>query len=381
MNLKVSSILASFIAVIVILFKSLDELPDFLIKKLEWVGDRSYSIYLVHWPLLYLAKYSLLMQIGTGENRIIQSVIAVVASILLGALSYSKVENRFRNNGKNRTIGVKAISFTLILTLFTPLVFFVSMDRGVKNQYWGLDRNIQRPPYAGQLDPKCLRDSEIGPPCIYTTTGATKTVLLIGDSHAGHISQAVVDAAKSTKWNAVVWTHSGCRIQFQRSIPEQVLDNCIDINNSMKKWVEQNKPNAIIVSQYVQSDSPQNDLRDALTTLRWIVPIILIIENNPIFPDDKDFMTSRPIVMPAYKPPKSFQQSKMQTVDKNASDLLANWARGNGIFTISFDSLFCEKGVCNRYSDTGWLYRDADHFSVVGAELTIPQISALLKQF
>jgi peptidoglycan/LPS O-acetylase OafA/YrhL len=100
MNLKVSSILASFIAVIVILFKSLDVLPDFLIEKLVWVGDRSFSIYLVHMPLLYLAEYSPLMQIGTGENRIIQSVIAVVASILLGALSFSTIENRFRNMGK-----------------------------------------------------------------------------------------------------------------------------------------------------------------------------------------------------------------------------------------------------------------------------------------
>jgi peptidoglycan/LPS O-acetylase OafA/YrhL len=381
MNLKVSSILASFIAVIVILFKSLDVLPDFLIKKLEWVGDRSYSIYLAHMPLLYIAKFSPVTQIGSRENPIIQSTIAVVASILLGSLSYSKIENRFRNNGKSRTIGVKAISFALILTLVTPLVFFVSMDRGVKNQYWGLDRNIQQPPSAGQLDPKCLRDSQIGPPCIYTTTGATKTVLLIGDSHAGHISQAVADAAKSTKWNAVVWTHSGCHIQFQRSIPDQVSENCIDINNSMKEWVEQNKPNAIIVSQFVHSDSSQNDLRDALTTLRSIVPNILLIENNPIFPDEKDFMVGRPIVMPAYKPPKSFQQSIMQTVDKNASDLLANWGRSNGIFTLSFDSLFCENGVCSRYSDKGWLYRDDDHFSVVGAELTIPQISAFLKQF
>jgi peptidoglycan/LPS O-acetylase OafA/YrhL len=381
MNLKVSSILASFIAVIAILFKSLDVLPDFLIKKLEWVGDRSYSIYLVHMPLLYLAKYSPLMQIGTGENRKIQSAIAVVASILLGALSYSKIENKYRNRGKSKTIGIKAISSTLILTLVTPLVFFVSMDRVVKNQYWGLDKTIQQPTYAGALDPNCARDSEMGPPCVYTTTGATKTVLLIGDSHAGHISQAVADAAKSTKWNAVVWTHSGCHVQFQRSIPEQVSDNCIDINNSMKKWVEQNKPNAIIVSQFVYFDSSQNDLRDALTTLRLIVPNILLIGNNPIFPDGKDFMVGRPIVMPAYKPPKSFQQSIMQTVDKNASDLLANWARGNGVFTISFDSLFCEKGVCSRYSDKGWLYRDDDHFSVVGAELTIPQISSFLKQF
>ena len=382
MNIKVSSILASFIAVIVILFKSLDVLPDFLIKKLEWLGDRSYSIYLVHMPLLCIAKYLPVTQIGNGENRIIQPTIAVVVSILLGALSYSKIENRFRGRGKSDHTSLKTIAVSLLLTFAVPLTLFAAMDYGVRKQYWGLDKNFQRPTstYAGALDPRCARDSEIGPPCVYKTTGATRTVLLIGDSHAGHISQAVVDAAKGAKWNAVVWTHGGCHVQFRRSIPGQVSDNCIDINNSMKKWVEENKPDAIVVSQFVHSDSSQDDLRDALTTLRSIVPNILLIGNNPIFPDGKDFNVSRPIVMPAYKPPKSFQQSIMQTVDKNASDLLANWARDNGIFTMSFDSLFCEKGVCSRYSDKGWLYRDDNHFSVVGAELTIPQISSFLKQ-
>lgn len=381
MNLKISSTLASLFAVMVILFKSLDVLPDFLIKKLEWAGDRSYSIYLAHMPLLYLAKYSPLMQIGKGENRIVQSVIAVVASILLGALSYSKIENRYRLRSKNVASGFKTISASMVLIFVLPLCLFTSMDVGKKAQYWGLDRNIQQPTYAGDLDPKCARDSEIGPPCVYKTIGATKTVLLIGDSHAGHISQAVVDAAQSTKWNAVVWTHSGCLIQFQRSIPEQVSDNCIDNNNSMKKWVEENRPYAIIVSQLVRSNSSQKDLRDAVSTLRSIVPNILLIENNPIFPDKKNYMIGRPIVMPAYKPPKSFSQSIMQTEYKNASDLLANWARSNGIFTISFDSLFCEKGVCSRFSDKGWLYRDVTHFSVVGAEITIPHLSAFLRQF
>ena len=380
-NLKVSSILASFFAVIVILFKSLDVLPNLLIQRLVWVGDRSYSIYLAHMPLLYLAKYSPATQIGNGENRIVQIVIAVIASILLGALSYSKIENRFRGGGRSDASGFKNISAAMVLTFVLPLFFFISMDIGKKEQYWGLNRNIQQPPYAGALDPRCARDSEIGPPCVYKTTGATKTVLLIGDSHAGHISQAVVDAAQSTNWNVVVWTHSACRIQFQRSILEQASDNCIDINNSMKKWVEENKPYAIIVSQFVRSYSSQNDLRNGLSTLRSIVPNILLIENNPIFPDEKDFMVERPLIMSLREPPKSFQQSRMQTAHKNASDLLANWARSNQIFTISFDSLFCKKGVCSRFSDKGWLYRDYNHFSVVGAELTIPQISAFLKQF
>jgi len=380
-GLRSSSIFASLFAVILILFKSLEALPDFLIKKIEWVGDRSYSIYLVHMPLFYIAKYSPVFQIGNGENRIVQSMIALVLSMLLGALSYSKIENRYRDRGKSDHTSLKTIAASLLLTFALPLTIFASIDYGQKKQYWGLDRNIPRPSYAGYLDPNCERDSVVGPPCVYTTSGATKTVLLIGDSHAGDISQAVVDAAQSTNWNAVVWVHSGCHIQFQRSVLEQASDNCIYINNLMKKWVEENKPYAIIVSQFVHADSSQSDLRNGLSVLRSIVPNILLIENNPIFPDEKDFMVERPLIMSSYEPPKSFQQSRMQTGDKNASDLLSNWAISNQMFSISFDSLFCKKGVCNRFSDKGWLYRDDDHLSVVGAELAIPLISAFLKRF
>jgi peptidoglycan/LPS O-acetylase OafA/YrhL len=267
MNLKVSSIFASLFAVIVILFKSLDVLPDFLIKKLEWVGDRSYSLYLIHMPLLYLAKYSPATNIGNGENRIVSSVIAVLASILLGALCYSKVENRFRDRGASNANGFRTISAAMVLTLVLPLLLFISIDIGKKAQYWGLDKHIQQPTYAGALDLNCLRDSSMGPPCTYMTASATKTVLLIGDSHAGQISQAFVDAAQSTNWNATVWVHGGCPIQFQKSILGQVTDNCIKINKQMKTWVEENKPYAIIVSQYVRSDSSQDDLRNALSTL------------------------------------------------------------------------------------------------------------------
>jgi peptidoglycan/LPS O-acetylase OafA/YrhL len=379
-NYNVSSILASFFALIVILFKALDVLPNFLIQRLAWVGDRSYSIYLVHMPLLYLAKYSPATQIGDRENRIIQSTIAVIVSILLGALSYSKIENRFRGRDKSVARSFKTISSAMVLSLVLPLSLFMSIDIGKKVQYWGLDRNIQQPTYAGALDPKCDRDSEIGPPCIYKTRGATKTILLIGDSYAGHISQAVVDATQSSKWNAAIWTHSGCKIQFQRSIPEQVSDNCIDVNKIMRKWVKENKPTAIIVSQFVNSELSQDDLRDALSNLRSIVPNILLIENIPIFPDEKDFMVERPIVMSPYEAPKQFNESLMQFKDKNASDQLANWARDNNISTMNFDSIFCKKQSCTRWSDEGWLYRDDNHFSITGAELTIPEISAYLNQ-
>jgi peptidoglycan/LPS O-acetylase OafA/YrhL len=380
MNLQVSSILASFIAVIVILFKSLEVLPNFLIQKLEWVGNRSYSIYLVHMPLLYLAKYSPLMQIGTGENRMMQSVVAVGASILLGALSYSKIENRFRDRGKIDTRGFKFISTAMVLTFGLPLFFFISMYFGNKVQYLGLDRNSPQPTVAWQLDSKCNRMSDLHQLCLYEITDSTGTVLLIGDSHAAHISQAVVDAAKREHWSAGVWTKPGCHVQFQRQTRDQVSVQCLRRNQEILKWVRENKPDAIIVSQFVHSDSSLDDLRNALFTLYSIVPNILLVENNPIFPDEKDFMISRPLIMPPYKPPRVFKQSMMQTKDKNASNQLANWARENNISTINFDSLFCKSDVCTRFSNQKWLYYDDDHFSVAGAKLTIPLLVEFLRR-
>jgi peptidoglycan/LPS O-acetylase OafA/YrhL len=350
---KVSSILASLFTVIVIIFKSLVLLPSILVDKIKWLGDRSYSIYLVHFPLLYIAQYAPLVKIGLGENHIIHSVIAVVTTIFLGSISYSKIENRYRDTDKNNTTSYKTISTAMILALVIPLSLFVSIDVGQKKQYWGLDRNV----------------------------GATKSVLLIGDSYAGHISQAVVDVALNLNWDAVVWTHSGCHIQFQQSIRKQLSDNCIKINKQMKNWVLKNRPEVIIVSQLVQSDYFQSDLRHALSTLHAIVPNILLIENSPVFPDVDNFMISRPLFMDPYKPPKTFKTSEMQMKDKDASDQLANWAKKNGISTINFYSLFCTKETCTRYAGSDWLYHDDDHFSVAGAELTIPQLTAFLKRF
>jgi hypothetical protein len=277
--------------------------------------------------------------------------------------------------------GFKSISAAMVLTVGLPLFLFVSMHIGSKIQYWGLDRNPARPIVAWELDPKCNRMSDLHRPCLYEITDSTQTVLLIGDSHAGHISQAVVDAAKKEHWNAGVWTKSGCHVQFQRQIRDQVSDQCLRQNQEILKWVEENKPDAIIVSQFVYSNSSQGDLRNALFTLHSIVPNILLVENNPIFPDEKDFMISRPLVMSPYKPPKDFIQSMMQTKDKNASNQLANWARDNNISTMNFDSLFCRKDLCTRFSNQKWLYFDNDHFSVDGAELTIPQIENFLKRF
>jgi peptidoglycan/LPS O-acetylase OafA/YrhL len=136
-SLKFSSILASFIAVGIIISRSIDVLPEFITRKLEWLGDRSYSIYLVHMPLLYLAKISPVTSLGNSERRYIQTSVAVVASIALGSLSYSRIENRFRGRSKYGNHRVKNKLVVGLLTFVVPLFFFSNYRHGRKASILG----------------------------------------------------------------------------------------------------------------------------------------------------------------------------------------------------------------------------------------------------
>lgn len=92
----------------------------------------------------------------------------------------------------------------------------------------------------------------------------------------------------------------------------------------MRELVLKNSPDVIIVSQFIRSDSPQANLRNALVKLKSMVPNMLIVGKNPIFLDWLDFMTPRPILMSPYNPPKSFSMSAMDIRDRKASDQLAS---------------------------------------------------------
>jgi peptidoglycan/LPS O-acetylase OafA/YrhL len=63
-----------------------------LVKILQVIGDRSYSLYLFHMPLLYLAKFTPLLY---GDQRIVPTMFAVVLTFLLAEVSYRNIEFRY----------------------------------------------------------------------------------------------------------------------------------------------------------------------------------------------------------------------------------------------------------------------------------------------
>ena len=380
-DLKNSSVLATFLTLAVIMLRSLKYIPDYISTILEKLGNSSYSIYLVHMPILYLAKYSPAFEFSIREDRLIQSTFGVIASIVFGNFSYLKIENRFRNFSGISGGKYKKIANTFLITFLFPLTIFFGIEKGSNNQYWGLDRNLPKPAYPLTLDLNCFSNSKNGDPCTYDNNGENK-VLLIGDSHAGHISQAFISAAKNQKWNAIIIIHSSCRVNFERPYSNQDSKNCLSFDKKLISWIFKNKPDSIILSTFVTDKSNQRDVQKLLLKLKTLTPNVLFVGNNPIFPD-KEFMQPRPLILPAYdisRAPKSFPESQMVIEPKKLSDDLSTWARKKEIKTLDLWSLFCNGNICSRYSNSSWLYIDTDHFSIAGALLTIPKLENYLNK-
>ena len=378
-NNLVGSTIVSLITFFVILKPHVGAGERSFHKTFQWIGDRSYSLYLVHMPIIYLAKYSPALAINNRQDRAIQTIFAVILTFILGNILFMTVETRSRLIGKSTPIPINIKIKFLILTLVFSIFVLTALNYGTRNFYWGLMDNLRTPPYAGYLDPNCKRDSDSGPPCHYFRKKYSPTVLLIGDSHAGMHSEAIISAAKSAKWSVAIWTMSSCNFVLGKDNTNSLSKSCISRNRDIYGWVKTNSPKVIIVSQFIYRTSNQQDLKRSVLQLKKLVPKIVIVANNPIFPDENDFMVARPIIMNPYSAPLKFRVQEMQFRDQAASTRFTSWASANGFETLIIWPFFCDNSFCHRFEKGKWLYFDDDHLSVTGANKIFPSLVDILE--
>lgn len=98
-DLNISVLLSTFTAAALITIKGLELIPKFIGCTLIWIGDRSYSIYLLHMPIIYISNYQDIFDFNLWGDRILR-ILALVFIVLFANLMYTRVENRFRENYK-----------------------------------------------------------------------------------------------------------------------------------------------------------------------------------------------------------------------------------------------------------------------------------------
>ena len=373
---KSITILVTLLTCLALKFSSLQVLPRIISRPLVWIGDRSYSIYLVHLPVLYLAKTSDVFSFDIERGRVLESVVAVPLVILLGDLSYSRIEMKFRSVGK-REITRGEVSKSVVAFFIIPVLLFSAIHLGSNVNYWGLSQNIPRP--KGGVLGSTINSANLQKSPIIYRSGGSQTVLLVGDSHAAMITDALVIAGKKGYWSTAVWTGPGCGFRAAENVNSENNYRCADRFQRQLRWIKANKPKAIVISQYIKESESQSGYTEAISEIRKLVPNILLIKNNPIFPGGKYEVFNRSLVAQLLSPlKKTVPLSKMDVSDLSASNKLGSLVEAANIKTLDIAPLFCSNESCSMYSNLGWGYFDNGHLSYTGSKLLVPLLSDYL---
>ena len=154
------------------------------------VGDYSYSIYLVHFPIIVLVNYLPFGGTRLAVDGSVKLAFTLLLIVLASAFSYFFVEKKF--SVRLNTIKTRASIFVaILLSAFSLLAFNLS-------QYSLIERNIFSA-WSDRDTYRCGKIFRIFNPfdiiCNVSNSVEGKGILLIGNSHADSIKRVFADKA------------------------------------------------------------------------------------------------------------------------------------------------------------------------------------------
>jgi len=341
------------------------------------IGNRSYSIYLVHMPIVYLSINSPYFDSNTPIVHFSILFAGLAITFFLAEIMFRKVENVFRLKSQLEPKSLRNRTLILLGTSGVLVLVASFMVLGEKNSYFGLQEDLPQVAAAWDADPNCARMAEWdGVPCNYPISDAKKTLILIGDSHAAQLSEVILSAGHAENWNVVIWTMAGCAVVFEKTT-SQISNDCLLHNKRTLDWIKREKPNLVVISQYNGTFLPQREIRSAVLTIKEWVQDVHLVGNTPVF-SDRRYMTHPALFQPPYQFKSKIPASEMDRSNIEISEKFLAWGIENGVTSSDLSPLYCTPSHCVRSNEGTLLFSDRDHLSVAGANLAFNKFRLVL---
>lgn len=178
-----------------------------------WIGKLSYSLYLWHWVVLAIFRYFF----GPGEILIFYELLIVILTFLLSVFSYYSVEQFFRYKKysfKKSFIFFYLLPAIVVVLIRTQMEIAINDDSEIKNKV--------------ELSyPLECHNKEIGEFCMLGDKNTPPQVLVVGDSHAGHLAPFINMIGAKEKWAATLLSSDSCaEIGFLNSSQSYSDNHC-----------------------------------------------------------------------------------------------------------------------------------------------------------
>lgn len=206
-------------------------------RPMVWIGDRSYSLYLWHWPFIVFAAI-----LVPGQPLIVLG--AAILSVVPALISYTFVEQPVRLK-KSWSVprSTLLIGVVLVIPAVLSVVLLAGADRG-----WGL--GMTAPPKHVASINGCT-DTRFDPQrCTWTVPGSKGTLMLVGDSQADSYSDAVVTAARNLTLNTVIASKSACPFTGVGTVTK-VDGYCSTWQREVLSFALESRPEVVLIANRI----------------------------------------------------------------------------------------------------------------------------------
>lgn len=209
-----------------------------------FIGKISYSLYLVHWPVIVMAEYYMMRDLNATET-------ALAAGTILGLsfLSYRFVEMPFRRRGEtNFKIPTKPLLITVTATLAVaclPLTW-----AAIDGMIWRIPSTLKELRYIEnwqRFHSTYYGGHACGAPRCETQPDSGKaTVYLLGDSHARALAEGL--KTEIPEINFIIYAPSACLFVSETYITARGSTSCAAARQDAFDEIRKN-PAPIIIHQ------------------------------------------------------------------------------------------------------------------------------------
>ena len=357
---------------------------------LKFIGVRSYSWYLWHWPFVVFAAAAF-PGISLGGK-----LLAALGSLLVASVTFQLVERPVRRHPRlvkrpRLSLGLAAGVVALTVAVANALV--------VRGAQLATDAQYQAIGAAttdvGDLPQReCVnqgRSTEVKI-CEFGTDGAAPRVVLFGDSHAIQWFNALRSAATAEHWRLVTLVKAGCpSIDIERNPSSTAPGVCAAWRAAALDRIVAMKPAALVLANYTGatvrgfgSERPitNEELRDGarrtLAALDAAGILTVVLRDSPLPPFDVPGCVARRVGSRSASPASCDFDAATAA---NAPAFAALKAAGAGLARIAFLDLndaICTGSVCHASRAGVPLYRDDNHLTGAYAGSLAPVVRARL---
>lgn len=310
-------------------------------KALQYIGELSFTLYLVHWPII------LIFGKGTQEifglNNFLAFLTMAIATLALTV--FIELPFRYERFGK-----ISPRGWVIILALATLLAQSVYLLPSKAN---AVKFDLSKPIVYENNCHLDQRHAKLNKKCTWGSAGPK--LLLVGDSHAAQWFPALEKLANEKKLIVTSQTKSSCPITANSIMVAGQIDKSCDLwHQNIAKLINTSNFDFILYSNFDKSNyqfvGDASGVSRFFNSVKTTAQVINIID-TPLPPSDSVAClsaNSSDIKKCDFDMPNAFKIHAMKSIDPMP------W--------------LCHAGICHSVLDGVNTYRDGSHISVTTAK-------------